>query len=228
MIKIIMRIGCTLVLIILFFSCKYQESFTYTGSRKVNFTTDSLYFSFGKEPFSITDTTIVLKAELIGVSSVNPLSFAVDIDKNKTTAIIGEHYDGLLKEYRFEPGQSYADIPIHIHRRKLDETKDYIIRLSIVPMPELSLGVVENRSLSICFNNSLDKPLWWNSLDMYLGEYNVRKYQKFIEIFGRPVSDNDIKDNKYGVLRVFKKVKIYFDAEPYPGVIFPDVKWPVW
>ena len=32
-------------------ACGYKESFPYSGDDRINFTADSLYFSFGAEPF---------------------------------------------------------------------------------------------------------------------------------------------------------------------------------
>ena len=40
-------------------------------------------------------------------------------------------------------------------------------------------------------------------------------------------TDKDIAENRYGILRVFRQVKAYFDENPEYGVLFPDVAWPV-
>ena len=81
--------------------------------------------------------------------------------------------------------------------------------------------------MSVCFTNRLDQPDWWTELSHWLGEYNVRKYQKFIELWGSPITKEDIEENKYAILRVFKEVKLYFEENPVCGVTFPDVEWPV-
>ena len=81
--------------------------------------------------------------------------------------------------------------------------------------------------MSVCFTNRLDPPDWWTELSHWLGEYNVRKYQKFIELWGSPITKEDIEENKYAILRVFKEVKLYFEENPVYGVTFPDVEWPV-
>ena len=211
----------------LYASCSYQESFTYSGRRKINFVSDSLYFSFGKEPFSVIDTTIKIKVELIGLPSDSPLAFRIKMESSRTTAKEREHFEPFPEDYTISPGQSSSIIPIKIYRRKLDENRSYVIRLELIPTQDLELGAVEACGIGICFNNSLDKPVWWNTLSIWLGEYDVRKYQKFIEIYGKPVGADDVIANKYGILRVFKKVKEFFEAEPSYGVLFPDAVWPV-
>ena len=48
------------------------------------------------------------------------------------------------------------------------------------------------------------------------------KYQKFIELYGRPITDKDIAENRYGILRVFRQVKAYFSTRiPNTGSSFP-------
>lgn len=216
-----------LFLAVLQISCSYNESFVYSGDLKVNFVTDSLYFSFGKEPFSLIDTAVAVKVEIIGKPSPTPLSFRIRVDDSATTALEGTHFDRIEPQWHIAPGESSAIIPVRIHRRNLNENLSYLLKLVLEPTEDLRLGVKEFRSISICFNNTLDKPDWWYSLSSWLGEYDVRKYQKFIELYGRPISKRDIVENKYGILRVFKKVKQFFESEPAFGVIFPDAYWPV-
>ena len=222
--RFIVLLSC---MVLLSASCSYKESFVYNGNLKVNFVTDSLYFSFGKEPFSLKDTTIAVKVEIIGRPSHHPLSFRVSVDNSGTTAFEGSHFDHIDENRQIESGKSSAIVPVRIHRRNLDENRSYVIKLVLVPTKDLQLGVSEFRNLAICFNNTLDKPEWWYSLSEWLGEYDVRKYQKFIELYGGPISKKDIIENKYRILRVFKKVKEFFESEPAFGVIFPEAYWPV-
>ena len=46
--------------------CDYKESFPYQGDELIDFTTDSLYFSFGKEPFSVTEKMMEVGVEIVG------------------------------------------------------------------------------------------------------------------------------------------------------------------
>lgn len=49
----------------------------------------------------------------------------------------------------------------------------------------------------------------------------MRKYQKFIELWGSPITKEDIEENKYAILRVFKEVKLYFEENPVYGSLSP-------
>ena len=95
------------------------------------------------------------------------------------------------------------------------------MRLQLAETGDFRLGVAENRAVKVGFTNRLDCPGWWNELSKWLGEYNVRKYQKFIELYGRPITDKDIAENQTGILRVFRQVKAYFDENPDTGSSFP-------
>ena len=97
----------------------------------------------------------------------------------------------------------------------------------MLPGEDFRLGAVEDRSVAISFTNRLDLPEWWSMLSKWLGEYNPRKYQKFIELWGRAITRTDINEMKYTILRTFKKVKEYFGDHPEFDVSFPDVDWPV-
>ena len=151
----------------------------------------------------------------------------IALDAEHTTARQGDHYDALRELYTLPANASSAGVPVHVHRLNLDDETVYAVRLQLAETGDFRLGVAENRAVKVCFTNRLDCPGWWNELSKWLGEYNVRKYQKFIELYGRPITDKDIAENRYGILRVFRQVKAYFDENPEYGVLFPDVAWPV-
>ena len=208
-------------------ACGYKESFPYSGDDRINFTSDSLYFSFGAEPFSVTDTTLIVGVEIVGSPREYDREYRIMLDAEHTTARQGDHYDALRELYTLPANASSAGVPVHVHRLNLDDETVYAVRLQLAETGDFRLGVAENRAVKVCFTNRLDCPGWWNELSKWLGEYNVRKYQKFIELYGRPITDKDIAENRYGILRVFRQVKAYFDENPEYGVLFPDVAWPV-
>ncbi|WP_290540489.1 DUF4843 domain-containing protein [Alistipes sp.] len=209
------------------FSCNRSESFTYTDTARINFTSDSLYFSFGAEPFSITDTTLRIGVEIIGTPVGYDREFRIGIDASRTTAQAGIHYDPLPSDPVLPAGASAMSLPIRIHRLRLEDDKVHTLSIYMEECANFKLGVSEYTSLRVCFTNRLDCPNWWNELSRWIGEYDIRKYQKFIELYGRPVSDQDIRENKFAILRVFKEVREYFARHPEYGVLFPDTEWPV-
>lgn len=205
--------------------CNYKESFSYKGDELADFTADSLYFSFGKEPFAVQDTTMFIGVEIVGSPAPHDRRYRVRIDAEQTTAVADLHYDAFETDRTMPAEALSTTIPIRIHRLALDDETVYRLRLEMEPTDDFGLGVVEYRSVIICFTNRLDCPDWWNELSQWLGEYSVRKYQKFIELWGNPITSADVKENKYAILRTFKEVKAYFEAHPEYGERFPDVDW---
>ena len=208
-------------------SCSYKESFPYKGDSLVNFTADSLYFSFGELPFSVTDTTLRIGVEIIGSPVSFDRTFFMSLDRERTTARSGEHYDAPATEGIIRAGMSSGAAELTIHRLALQSDSAFTVVLDMVPGDDFRLGAVENRSVAVCFTNRLDLPEWWPMLSQWLGEYNPRKYQKFIELWGGAITRSDINEMKYTILRTFKKVKEFFGEHPEYGVTFPDVEWPV-
>lgn len=207
--------------------CSYKESFPYTGDSLVNFKTDSLYFSFGELPFSVTDTTLLIGVEIIGSPAGHERIFNITLDNSRTTARLHEHYDEPQMEGTIPSGASAGTVALTIHRLSLQSDSVFTVVLDMLPGEDFRLGAVEDRSVAISFTNRLDLPEWWSMLSKWLGEYNPRKYQKFIELWGGAITRTDINEMKYTILRTFKKVKEYFGDHPEFDVSFPDVDWPV-
>ena len=86
--------------------CSYKESFPYKGDSLVNFKTDSLYFSFGELPFSVTDTTLLIGVEIIGSPADYGRMFNIALDNSRTTARLREHYDEPRMEGTIPSGAS--------------------------------------------------------------------------------------------------------------------------
>lgn len=207
--------------------CSYKESFPYNGDSLVNFKTDSLYFSFGELPFSVTDTTLLIGVEIIGSPAGHERIFNIALDHSRTTARLHEHYDEPRMEGTIPSGASAGTVALTIHRLSLQSDSVFTVVLDMLPGEDFRLGAVEDRSVAISFTNRLDLPEWWSMLSKWLGEYNPRKYQKFIELWGGAITRTDINEMKYTILRTFKKVKEYFGDHPEFDVSFPDVDWPV-
>lgn len=208
-------------------ACSYKESFPYKGDSLVNFKTDSLYFSFGELPFSVTDTTLLIGVEIIGSPAGHERIFHIALDNSRTTARLHEHYDEPRMEGTIPSGASSGTVALTIHRLSLQSDSVFTVVLDMLPGEDFRLGAVEDRSVAISFTNRLDLPEWWSMLSKWLGEYNPRKYQKFIELWGGAITRTDINEMKYTILRTFKKVKEYFGVHPEFDVSFPDVDWPV-
>ena len=112
--------------------CDYKESFPYQGDELIDFTTDSLYFSFGKEPFSVTEKTMEVGVEIVGSPVSHDRGYRIRIDPLRTTAQAGLHYDALEETRTIPAGASSTTIPVRVHRLELEDETGYTLRLELV------------------------------------------------------------------------------------------------
>ena len=131
--------------------CDYKESFPYQGDELIDFTTDSLYFSFGKEPFSVTEKMMEVGVEIVGSPVSHDRGYRIRIDPLRTTAQAGQHYDALEETRTIPAGASSTTIPVRVHRLELEDETVYTLRLELVETEDFRLGVIEGRAVSVCF-----------------------------------------------------------------------------
>lgn len=127
--------------------CSYKESFPYKGDSLVNFKTDSLYFSFGELPFSVTDTTLLIGVEIIGSTAYYDRMFNIALDNSRTTARLREHYDEPRMEGTIPSGASAGTVALTIHRLSLQSDSVFTVVLDMLPGEDFRLGAVEDRSV---------------------------------------------------------------------------------
>ena len=125
--------------------CDYKESFPYQGDELIDFTTDSLYFSFGKEPFSVTEKMMEVGVEIVGSPVSHDRGYRIRIDPLRTTAQAGQHYDALEETRTIPAGASSTTIPVRVHRLELEDETVYTLRLELVETEDFRLGVIEGR-----------------------------------------------------------------------------------
>ena len=183
--------------------------------------------SLGSLPYATTDSVVSVIIETIGELHMEERYYKLQIIDTATTAIANLHYDPLILNRTIKPNATHDTLKIKINRCSLDDHSTYTLTLGIDPSSPLQPEIMENKIAKIVFNNRLDIPSWWASVAYWLGEYNIKKYQKFIEYYGNPVRKEQFEDRKYEYLRIFKRVKEYFDIHPEEGVIFPNVTWEV-
>lgn len=208
-------------------ACSPEESYSYRGMAGIHFTSDTLYFSFGVLPFNITDTVIQIPVEILGEVSAIDRTYRFEIDKKIATARAGIHYEEINGKRRIPRHLIHDTIRIRVYRKNLDEHSLYTFSLKLEESHEFPARMGELQRIGIGFSNRLDMPIWWQQLSHWTGEYDPRKYRKFIELHGRPVSEKEVGENPYAILRVFKRVRDFFMENPGYGVIFPDTHWEV-
>ena len=183
--------------------------------------------ALGSLPYAITDSTVSVLVETIGELQSEERFYKLQIIDTATTVIANLHYNQFDLNRKIKSNATHDTLKIKINRRALDDHSDYVLTLGIDESSPLQPQILERSLTKIVFNNRLDMPIWWTSVAYWLGEYDVRKYQKVIEYNGKPVTKEQFESRKYEYLRIFKRVKEYFDAHPEEGITFPDVVWEV-
>lgn len=208
-------------------SCTQDESFSFRGASGISFERASYRLAMGSLPYSVADTVIRIPLTAVGSASTSPRSYRLKVIDTVTTAKAGVHFQPFSTERILPAGATSDTLRINILRRNLNEDSLYVLTVGISEKTELPPIIAELSKMQLVFDNRLDMPTWWPELAYWLGEYDKKKYQKFIEWNGSPVTQKEMNERKYEYLRIFKKVKAYFEAHPQEGVNFPDVHWEV-
>jgi hypothetical protein len=225
-------IGILTAVILFFSSCDKEEGKIYSEGSMVNFESIknqdyfSLKLSFGELPFSTQKITCNIPVSTMGNFSGKDRTYGITIDKELSTAPENS-YEALSDTYIIEADSLKGVIPITFNRANIKGEEDYILVIKINENGDLKPGVIESKSFRIEYNNYLAKPDWWDQLSAELGAYQQEKYQKYLEIYGEPIQGWQVSYMRYQVLKKFKVVKEFFDANPQYGVTFPDGSWGV-
>lgn len=213
--------------ICMLFSCTQEQSFVYEGRRGICFEHNSYRISMGSMPYSISDSTVSIPLTAVGAVSSQSRIYTLELIDTATTAQEGIQFQAFGRKHILPAGAMTDTLFLKIHRRKLDKDSIYTLAIAISEQGELPPTISELAHVKLMFDNRLAMPQWWSDVSYWLGEYDRRKYQKFIELNGTPITERDMNERKYDYLRIFKKVKTYFDDNPHEGVLFPDVHWEV-
>lgn len=211
----------------LLFSCTQEQSFVYEGREGISFEHNTYQIGMGNAPYSISDSIVPIPLMLVGTVSSQSRPYAIKIIDTATTAREGIQFQAFDRKRTLPAGAMTDTLFLKIHRRTLNEDSIYTLTIAINKEGELPPAISERAYVKLMFDNRLAMPQWWSDVSYWLGEYDRRKYQKFIELNGTPITEREMNERKYDYLRIFKKVKSYFDSHPHEGVLFPDVYWEV-
>ena len=200
-------------------SCTQDESFSFRGASGISFERASYRLAMGSLPYSVADTVIRIPLTAVGSASTSPRSYRLKVIDTATTAKAGVHFQPFSTDRILPAGATSDTLRINILRRNLNEDSFYVLAIGISEKTELPPIIAELSKMQLVFDNRLDMPIWWPELAYWLGEYDKKKYQKFIEWNGSPITQKEMNERKYEYLRIFKKVKAYFEAHPQEGVI---------
>lgn len=180
-----------------FAACDQDVDYPYTGKDRIqfkHFTTDyngkrtysdSLVFSLGLRPDSITIDTAKIVMQYLGKGSQSTRTYHVLILPDSTTAIAGTHFALIDKEQTFRPHSLTDTLRIAIYRENLSTSfrnpQTIRIDLQLEASDDFDLGLGGGLYKKVLLNNYLSEPDWWEgNFHGSLGFYHPEKWKILI------------------------------------------------
>lgn len=175
---------CLFATLLLSVSCS-DEDFLYRDTPRVrligdsNWTlgTDSLELSF--LTISGDEASINVEARIMGNASDHERTVNIAVIDSLTTA--SPTLYSVPATVAIPAGQNKATFQITL--RKSDLLKSKTVRLYVKAMPSADFqpGVNEDNHLLLKWNDILSKPLFWNEITEYFGNYSETKYRFMLQ-----------------------------------------------
>ncbi len=216
------------VFALVFSSCNaidYEEDFSkdgfYNSPQQIYFLTKAnqkaINYSFGAKPISYTEHKLEVPLRITGQKATKPLQFKLSINKEKTTAVEGEHYKAFPMQADVKVDSVNAYLPITLLRNKLSAEKNDSIKLvlRLEATKDLAVNFSAEREIVINFDNVLSRPAVWDYFGgVGLGPYTRVKYLKFLEYYDGDEAKwaADIWQTNF-FINAWKMYK-YFEAHP--------------
>ena len=162
------------------FSCEDTDYQIYDKNQKdkLFFPEDSVQFTYGLTRDQ--DVDLNLEVNLIGFVDLSQnKTFKVEIVKEKTTALEGEHFT-LAEENTIPKDSAVAYVPLDFHKLQLEKNKEYVLTLRLVEN-ENYVPTDIKECIILFSNKDIEAPVWWQSGK--LGEYNQEKLILFVDFY---------------------------------------------
>ena len=205
------------------------DSGYYEDQDRVYFVEDSIICRLGEMSIDVEKYIVQVPVKVLGNNVGTERKFKVTLDRKLTTAL-ENFYTALPEEFVVNKDSVNAFIPIELLRHRIDSDKDvtYRIVLKLEDNDMFGQGVQEKLQTKIVFSNYLQEPDWWYTFStMYWGTYQPEKYQKMMELWGGPISYDDLSNSMIKVILCAKDMYDYFQQHPEFGMVFPEnIVWP--
>ena len=181
--------GLSLLITGIFSSCEDTDYPTFDIKQaSIYFEKDSIVYSFGTTPLSISNYTLNLPVKIMGIPSKEKRIFKVELIKKKTNAIAEQQYR-IPKELVIEADSVNGVIPVKIIRAGLGEEKKWQIGFKLIATTDFLPASEIGDQVVAGFNNIVEPPTWkdWQGNPAWpldrLGEWNPVVWVKFMEYF---------------------------------------------
>lgn len=150
---------------------------------------------------ALGDYEMAIPVRLQGtVDSLRDRSYEVAVVDSATEgAVLGEQFSFSPRQV-FRRGLWQDSLRVRFHLNRLDETRNYRLRLALVPGPDFQAGLPAYQYVDIAFtrNLSIAPALWENNSKLRKIAYHPRKCAVFLEISG--LTDPDWIDDGSSVI----------------------------
>lgn len=147
----------------------------------IYFQEDSVRYSFGITPIEVESHLLTIPLRIMGEPQSRERAFAIEVDAEETTAEVSTHY--VLGDPLVVMADSVnAYLPLTILRSALGE-EEYRLSIRLKESEEFTPVNENYQSVSIYFNNQVEKPSWWDGSQSKVGAWKPIVYIKFMEFF---------------------------------------------
>ncbi|MDR2131396.1 MAG: DUF4843 domain-containing protein [Odoribacteraceae bacterium] len=145
--------------------------------------TDSLLYTFSIRPAETVEFTVAAEVIVMGKATDRDRTVRLAVDPTRTTATKGLHY-ALPETVTVPAGETRAACPITLYRSPDLQSAAVRLCVAIVDGGDLPPGVSEWNSLAIRWSDMISRPLNWDALTEFFGEYSEIKYRFIISTLG--------------------------------------------
>lgn len=187
------RIVCSLSLLLIFLSCKKQEqlpleehlNFVHFNIPEINAGSiskrlDSLDFSFVHEAAGMKTKIMAIPLSLVGQKKSFNRAINVAVDPSETNI----SPDWIEIQKPMMAADRFTDtLFVKIARDQSMKQKIYSLTLRISDNEFFSAGQIEKSKIKILISDQLLKPYWWQNWVEFFGDYHPEVYQQWIKIY---------------------------------------------
>lgn len=165
-----------------------EASVRLVGDANWTLGTDSIQLSFNT--ISGSETKIAVDACVIGSVTNTDRKANITVVAAKTTAPSGLYE--VPATVTIPAGQSKGTF--YVTLKKNDTLKDMDVQLYIqlAPSADLAVGAVEQNHLLIRWNDKVSKPLYWDDIKEFFGEYSEEKYRFMLDVLVKKGLSTDL------------------------------------
>jgi hypothetical protein len=212
------KINILFYTIVILCSCVKSDPLGYSEPKS------SIYFNLlgtKVESFSTTlDSTMVIHfpVKCSGLPSASDRKIKVSVVNQESTAVSGEDYLPIQKEYIFPKDSFTYNLPITVIKTRKLDTLELQLTIKIEETDDFEYGDKFRLKASVKFSNKIVKPILWDGFAFYLKAYSKVKYIILLQLTNRqtfPTITEWFADRNYWQSVVPKALSGYF-LDNYP------------